>query len=127
MSEQSPRLRRKGPIARVGELLVDGHADCLEELGALVIADSRINQLFARLKRGTADVHPVKNARRLLEVYLEVHETLGADFERASAEFLSAEWPKFRPDVWEENQARLQQAVTAFTERLTTLLAEYVP
>ena len=127
MSEQPTRLRRKGPLARVGELLIDGHANCLEELGAFVIAYSRINEFFAGLKRGTADVKSGKSARQLFDEYHEVHETLGRAFERVSAEFLSAEWPKSRPDVWQENQAKLLQAVTALTERVTRLLGEYVP
>ena len=127
MSERSSRLRRKGPIARVGELLVDGHANCLQELGALVIADSRLNEFFAKLKHGTPDVNPGKSTTQLLDEYREVHETLGEAFERASAEFLSAEWPKSRPDIWEANQAKLRHAVTALAERLTRLVAEYVP
>jgi hypothetical protein len=127
MSEPPTPLRRKGPLARVGELLSDGHANCSEELGAFVIVYSRINKLFAGLKRGNADVKPGTSAERLGEEYRALCETLGVAFDRASAAFLSAEWPKSRTDIWQENQERLVQAVTAFTQALTRLLDEYGP
>ena len=125
MSEQQERLRRRGALAHVGELLLDGHAECVEELGAFIIAYGRINKFFAGLKRGTADVKPGKSVQTLLEQYHQVHVTLGVAFERASAELLSAEWPTSRPDVWREKQVRLSRAVRAFTERLVNLHAEY--
>jgi hypothetical protein len=127
MTEQHTRLRRKGLIARVGELLVDGHANCLEELGALVIVDSRINEFFYGLKRGTVDVKPGKSVRDLDNEYRVLYETQGAAFQRVSAEFLAADWPKARPDIWEAHQAKLLQAVTAIREPLENLLVEYVP
>jgi hypothetical protein len=34
---------------------------------------------------------------------------------------------KSRPDIWQENGEKPAQAVTAYTERLTRLLADYVP
>jgi len=111
----------------VGELFIDGHANCLEELGAFAIAYSRINEFFYGLKRGTADVKPGKSVRELDNEYRVAHETQGAAFERVSAEFLAAEWPKARPDIWEAHQARLLHAVTAFREPLEKLLVEYVP
>ena len=132
MSDRPTRLQRKGLIGRVGELLVDGHADCLEELGAFVIADSRINEFFAGLKQRTATMKAGKSLKQLDDEYRQVYETLGRAFERASAEFLSAEspnaeWPKSRLEGWEENRVKLLQAVTALTEQVTRLLAEYVP
>jgi hypothetical protein len=112
VSEQPTRLRRKGPLTCVGELLIDGHANCIEELGALVITYGRINAFFAGLKRGTASVKPEKSARRLGDEYNEVDKIIGGAFEHASAAFLAAEWPKLRRDIWQENQATLVQAVT---------------
>ena len=101
------------------------HASCIEELGALVIAYAQINAFFADLKRGVASVRPGKSEAQLDEDYFGVHESLELAFERASTEFLSAEWPKNRRDVWKANHENLRVAVVAYTERLASLLNEY--
>jgi len=111
---------------RVAELLLDGHTSCVEELGVLVIAYERINRFFAGLKQGRTHLMPGKSAEAMLEENHAVYTTFGVAFEHAATEFLSAEWPRSRPDVWQENHDKLARAVTAYTERLTTLYEDHL-
>lgn len=118
-------LQRRGPVARVGELLRDGRVACVEELGAFLVAYARINKLFARLKRGIANVKSGRSVESLLEEYAEICASLGTEFDRASAEVLVADDPTCRSDISQEQRARLANAVTAFTEQLLRLHGEY--
>lgn len=125
MSDSSER--HKGPPTFVAELLLNKHTRCLEELGAFIIAYAQINRFVADLKRGTASVKAGKTGRGLLDEYFELYESMEPTFERACTDFLSAEWPKFRTDIWDANDDKLRAAVTEYTEKLTRLLGAYKP
>jgi hypothetical protein len=121
-------VERKGLVGTVGRLLVDGRAYCVQELGALVIAHDRLNQFIYGLKWSRVQLKPGTSLEAFkvmtgAKMYLTFEET----FERVAMEFLTAERPPQRHDIWDALEAKLKNAAVVYTDQLNSVLREFVP